>query len=76
MVEKRFSKKGPKIQGKVIEALPNATFRVELEDKRKVLAHLAGRLKLHNIKVLPGDIVTVELSPYDETRGRIVYRGK
>lgn len=62
--------------GRVSEALPDATFKVHLDDGREVLAHLAGRLKLHHIRVLPGDSVTVELSPYDEKRGRIVYRGK
>jgi len=63
-------------EGKVLETLPNTTFKVLLDDGREVLAHLAGRLKLYNIRVLPGDRVTVELSPYDERRGRIVYRGK
>ena len=63
-------------QGTVIEALPSTHFRVELEDGRIVMAHLAGKMRIHRIKILPGDNVTVEMSPYDETRGRIVYRGK
>ena len=57
------------------EALPNAVFRVELENGHKVLAHVSGRMRMHFIRILPGDTVTVELSPYDLTRGRIVYRG-
>ena len=64
------------VQGKVIEALPNAMFRVEIEGGHIVLAHLAGRLRIHYIKVLPGDSVTVELSSYDLTRGRITFRLK
>lgn len=62
--------------GIVIEALPSTNFKVKLDDGREVLAHLAGKLRIYRIKVLPGDRVTVELSPYDEKRGRIVYRGK
>lgn len=62
--------------GEVLEAFPDAVFKVRLDDGREVLAHLAGRLKIHHIRVLPGDRVTVELSPYDEKRGRIVYRSK
>lgn len=64
------------VEGKVIEALPNAMFRVELPNGHKVLAHISGRLRLHFIRILPGDRVTVELSPYDLTRGRITYRLK
>ncbi len=64
------------VQGKVIEPLPNAMFRVELENGHKVLAHISGKMRMHYIKILPGDTVTVELSPYDLTRGRIVYREK
>jgi len=64
------------VQGKVVEALPNAMFRVEIEGGHTVLAHLAGKLRIHYIKVLPGDNVTVELSPYDLTRGRITFRLK
>jgi len=63
-------------KGKVIEALPNTLFRVLLEDGNEILAHLAGKLRLFRIKILPGDKVTVEMSPYDPKRGRIVYRGK
>jgi len=63
-------------KGKVIEALPNTLFRVLLEDGSEILAHLAGKLRLFRIKILPGDKVTVEISPYDPKRGRIVYRGK
>lgn len=63
------------LEGKVVEALPNAMFRVELETGNKVLAHISGKMRVHYIRILPGDIVVVELSPYDLTRGRIVYRG-
>jgi translation initiation factor IF-1 len=62
------------MEGKVTEALPNAVFRVELENGHKVLAHVSGRMRMHFIRILPGDTVTVELSPYDLSRGRIVYR--
>ncbi len=62
------------VKGKVIEALPNAVFKVELENGMKVLAHVSGKMRVHFIRILPGDTVTVELSPYDLTRGRIVYR--
>ncbi|KPA10754.1 Translation initiation factor IF-1 [Candidatus Magnetomorum sp. HK-1] len=65
-----------KVQGTVIETLPNAMFRVELENKHKILAHISGKMRMHFIKILPGDSVTVELSPYDLTRGRITYRSK
>ncbi len=64
------------VQGQVVESLPNAMFRVELEGGHLILAHLAGKLRMHYIKILPGDRVTVELSPYDLTRGRITYRLK
>ncbi|TKJ34901.1 translation initiation factor IF-1 [bacterium (candidate division B38) B3_B38] len=60
----------------VIEPLPNAMFRVELENKHQVLAHISGRMRKHFIRILPGDKVLVELSPYDLTRGRIIYRYK
>ncbi|TET47009.1 translation initiation factor IF-1 [candidate division TA06 bacterium] len=69
-------KKGIQIEGTVIEALPNAMFRVELDKGHKVLAHISGKMRMHFIRILPGDRVTVELSPYDLTRGRIVYRFK
>jgi len=64
------------VKGKVLEALPNTMFRVEIESGHKVLAHLSGRMRMHYIKILPGDRVKVELSPYDLTRGRIIYREK
>jgi translation initiation factor IF-1 len=67
---------GIQVEGTVIEALPNATFRVELENKHRLLAHISGKMRMHFIKILPGDKVTVELSPYDLSRGRIVYRYK
>jgi translation initiation factor IF-1 len=69
-------RKGIQIEGTVIEALPNAMFRVELDKGHKVLAHISGKMRMHFIRILPGDRVTVELSPYDLTRGRIVYRFK
>jgi len=62
------------VAGTVIEPLPNAMFRVELETGHRVLAHISGKMRMHFIKILPGDKVTVELSPYDLTRGRITYR--
>ena len=64
------------VEGKVIEPLPKAMFRVELENGHRVLAHISGKMPMHFIKILPGDKVTVELSPYDLTRGRITYRTK
>ena len=67
---------GIQVEGTVIEPLPNAMFRVELENKHIVLAHISGKMRMHFIKILPGDKVTVELSPYDLNRGRIVYRYK
>jgi len=65
-----------KVEGIVLETLPNAMFKVELENKHQVLAHISGKMRMHFIKILPGDKVTVELSPYDLTRGRITYRSK
>jgi translation initiation factor IF-1 len=62
------------VEGKVLEALPNAMFKVELTTGHVILAHISGKLRLHFIRILPGDRVTVELSPYDLTRGRITYR--
>ena len=62
------------VEGMVVEALPNAVFRVELENGHKILAHVAGKMRMHFIRILPGDKVTVELSPYDLTRGRITFR--
>lgn len=64
------------VEGKVIDALPNAMFQVELENGHKVLAHISGKLRMNYIKILPGDKVKLELSPYDLTRGRITWRGK
>jgi len=64
------------VEGTVIEPLPNAMFRVELENGHKVLAHISGKMRMNFIRILPGDRVTVELSPYDLTRGRITYRKK
>jgi translation initiation factor IF-1 len=63
-----------RLEGKVIEALPNAMFRVELENGHRVLAHVSGRMRMNFNRILPGDQVTVELSPYDLGKGRIVYR--
>jgi translation initiation factor IF-1 len=63
-----------RLQAKVVEALPNAMFRVELEGGHKVLAHVSGKMRMNFIRILPGDMVTVEMSPYDLTRGRIVLR--
>jgi translation initiation factor IF-1 len=64
------------VEGKVLETLPNAMFRVELENGHKVLAHISGKMRMHYIKILPGDKVIVELSPYDLSRGRIIFREK
>lgn len=64
------------VEGRVLETLPNAMFRVELANGHKVLAHISGKMRMHFIKILPGDKVTVELSPYDLTRGRIIFREK
>ena len=64
------------VEGRVIEPLPNAMFRVELDNGHKVLAHVSGKIRMKFIKILPGDKVTIELSPYDLTRGRIVWRYK
>lgn len=63
------------VQAVVREALPNAMFRVELENGHKILANISGKMRMHYIRILPGDTVTVEMSPYDLSRGRIVYRG-
>lgn len=64
------------MQGTVLESLPNAMFRVELENKHVLLAHISGKMRMNYIRILPGDKVTVEISPYDLTRGRITYRNK
>jgi translation initiation factor IF-1 len=63
-----------KLEAKVIDALPNAVFKVELENGHQILAHVSGKMRMHFIRILPGDMVTVEMSPYDLTRGRIVLR--
>jgi len=63
-----------KLQAKVVAALPNAVFRVELENGHKILAHVSGKMRMHYIRILPGDTVTVEMSPYDLNKGRIVLR--
>jgi translation initiation factor IF-1 len=64
------------VDGNILENLPNASFRVKLENGHEVLAHISGKMRMHYIKILPGDKVTVELSPYDLSRGRITYRYK
>jgi translation initiation factor IF-1 len=64
------------VEGKVVEPLPNAMFRVELPNGHKILAHISGKMRMHFIKILPGDKVKVQLSPYDLNRGRIVFRDK
>ncbi len=72
-----MAKEAPiKVDGTILETLPNATFKVELESGHQVLAHVSGKMRMHFIKILPGDKVTLELSPYDLTRGRIIYRYK
>ncbi|MDD5750549.1 MAG: translation initiation factor IF-1 [Candidatus Pacebacteria bacterium] len=71
-----MAKSNIQIKGQVVEALPSLSFKELLEDGREVLSHLAGKLKMDHIKILPGDKVTVEMSPYDDRRGRIVYRLK
>jgi translation initiation factor IF-1 len=79
MVKERYLAKRDdaiEIEGTVVEPLPNAMFRVELENGHKVLAHISGKMRMHYIRILPGDKVVVELSPYDLTRGRITYRYK
>jgi len=63
-----------KVKGKVLEVLPNAMFRVKISEKHIVLAHVSGKMRMHYIKILPGDEVVVEISPYDITRGRVIYR--
>ena len=69
-------KEAIEVEGTVVEALPNAMFRVELPNGHEVLAHISGKIRMHYIRVLPGDKVLIELSPYDLTRGRIIYRLK
>lgn len=74
--EKMAKQKGIPVEGTVVEALPNAMFRVELENKHIVLAHVSGKMRMNFIRILPGDKVALELSPYDLSRGRITYRYK
>jgi translation initiation factor IF-1 len=69
-------KEAIEVEGTVLESLPNAVFRVELSNGHRMLAHISGKIRMHYIKILPGDKVLVELSPYDLTRGRITYRFK
>ena len=69
-------KEAIEVEGTIVEPLPNAMFRVELDNGHKVLAHISGKMRMHYIKILPGDRVTVELSPYDLTRGRVTFRSK
>ena len=77
MADKRMPKKEAlEVEGTVVEALPNTMFRVELPNSHRVLAHISGKIRLHFIRILPGDRVLVELSPYDLARGRITYRFK
>ena len=64
------------VEGTVLESLPNAMFRVELENSHKILSHVSGKMRMNFIKILPGDKVKMELSPYDLTKGRIIYRAK
>ena len=71
-----MAKEAIEIEGTVSEVLPNATFRVELDNGHKVLTHISGKMRMHYIRILPGDRVKVELSPYDLTRGRVVFRFK
>ena len=63
-----------KLEAKVIDALPNAMFRIELENGHRIIAHVSGKMRMHFIRILPGDTVTVEMSPYDLTKGRIILR--
>jgi len=72
----KSNKKVYRKNGLVLEALPSTHFRVKLDEGKEIIAHLAGRLRIYRIKILPGDKVIVEMSPYDKDRGRIVYRGK
>ena len=69
-----MAKSGIRVEGKVLEALPNAVFRVELENGHQIIAHVSGKMRMHFIRILSGDTVTVEMSPYDLSKGRIVLR--
>jgi translation initiation factor IF-1 len=76
MAKRKAKRKGVEAMGTVIEAFPNAMFKVRLDTGHEVLAHISGKIRVHYIRILPGDRVLVELSPYDLTRGRIIYRYK
>lgn len=69
-----MGKKGILVEGTVLESLPNANFKIELDNGHTILGHISGKMRLHYIRIMPGDRVTVELSPYDLTKGRIIYR--
>jgi len=71
-----FQKKAYQKTGTVLESLPSIHFRIKLDDGKEIIAHLAGKLRIHRIKIFPGDRVKIEISPYDEKRGRIIYREK
>ena len=73
-MEVMVKKDAIRLEGKVIDALPNAMFKVELENGHQIMAHVSGKMRMHFIRILPGDSVTVEMSPYDLSRGRIVLR--
>jgi len=73
-MNKDINSKNIVVEGVVTEALPNTTFRVKLDDDREVLGHLSGKMRIHRIRVLPGDRVKLEMTPFDDTKGRIVYR--
>ena len=73
-VEEKAKKSAIEVEGKVLDVLPGGQFRVELENKHTVIAHVSGKIRINNIRILPGDTVKVELSTYDLTRGRITYR--
>ncbi len=75
-VERMSKEDGIEMQGEVVENLPNATFRVKLDNGHVVLGHISGKMRMHYIRILPGDKVTVQLTPYDLTKGRIVFRAK
>ena len=75
-IGKRMKEEAIEVEGTVMETLPNAMFRVELKNGHKILAHISGKMRMHYIRILPGDVVKVEMSPYDLTRGRITYRQK
>ncbi len=71
-----MAKDSIEVKGKVVDALPNAKFKVKLENGHEIMAHLSGKLRMNYIRIMPGDLVTIELSPYDLTKGRITWRGK